>query len=148
MSSRAFLLTLIVPACVLLAAVVDSARRAVGMPFPSVLVAADGGFVTFFLPGWGTTNLPIRHGDPVLAVDGVAVAPQPGELPGRAVYRLVADARRAGRHAVVCARRLRCHWGVGFTSADPVSVRHDLALSGCDGSRLGRAARSHCFGRR
>jgi signal transduction histidine kinase len=101
MSSRAFLLTLIVPACVLLAAVVDSARRAVGMPFPSVLVAADGGFVTFFLPGWGTTNLPIRHGDPVLAVDGVAVSPQPGELPGRAVYRLVADARQAGRHTVV-----------------------------------------------
>jgi len=95
-----FLLLLIVPACLVLLAAIDSSRRAVGRPFPSVLVAADGGLATFFLPGWGTTNLPIRHGDPILAVDGIVVAPQQGELPGRAVYRLIAAAEHAGRRAV------------------------------------------------
>lgn len=99
--ARMFLLLLIVPACLVLVASIDSSRRAVGRAFPSVLVAADGGLATFFLPGWGTTNLPIRHGDPVLAVDDVAVTPRPGELPGHAVYRMIAEGERAGRRAVI-----------------------------------------------
>jgi signal transduction histidine kinase len=103
--SSTALLALILPACVLLAAVVDSARRAVAMPFPSVLIATDGGFATFFLPSWGTAHLPIRNGDPVLAVDGVAVSSRRGALPGPVAYALMADAWRAGRRTVTVEYR-------------------------------------------
>lgn len=90
-------------AALLLVGVGDSARRAYGMPFPSALFTAEGRFAAVFLPDWGVAGAPIAHGDLVLAVDGVPVAPHAGEPPGRAVYRLVSERSRAGAQHVTVA---------------------------------------------
>lgn len=102
-SALAFTHAVAALAALLLVGVGDSARRAYGMPFPSALFTAEGRFAAVFLPDWGVAGAPIAHGDLVLAVDGVPVAPHAGEPPGRAVYRLVSERSRAGAQHVTVA---------------------------------------------